>query len=962
MSDLSQAKKDKLIRHAYNAYVSGRTYKDENGHTRAKDYAEIEKLWLALWEACDFSWESLADAGWDLESTSSFWKMNVPGGGANFAQKLKQWCAPLDFPGEGKAHNTWKEATLQDYWRYDPLPNGGWRKNTDAELIARGLLIEKDGKLWHALHCPEVTATPPKNWTPPKPLTETSAPHSVSPAKAGAHPSTSTDPTHGSSDAQTRVEDDANQTSASPHSSSPMAKPSGDPHLHSTGAERSSMDSQTQSVGNDEDDANQTSASPQSSSPMAQPSGDPRLQIAEAETSSMDSQTQSVGNDEDEKSASSPTPVIRDKQSASGDPSQPTSTASDSNTPLAEAIFSRLATAKKWTGYLAPDHRVHHTGARAKGLNACWRTFAKSGAENAPRKLHLAAALSAFGDIFVDGVSFGEATNFSNVWFGESLFFNGATFDDGVDFRNATFCDITFFNSATFGQKANFNSATFCKLSAFRDTFFGDETNFSGATFGDSVSFDVATFGDETSFDNATFGNRTRFHRATFGDKADFNSATFRGAVIFTGAPAEITQPAESWDIEMSSQPSQNDGDGAATNTQGSLKRPQTDLPLMRRSFLSISFENARFSGDAIFSNRTFLGETSFDSAKFSGLAKFHESKLHQDTSFRNTEFAFRPHPQWALDWRFWRDDWIRDWSTRLWMIFEQVLFSIFSSLSTSAGELYNKYVPAPTQQVPTDAASKNRFKDNLHKQVHAFTRFMPWRWIDPKWRQKYLKTINTFDQKAHAFERSFRSLKLAMERESAHREAARFFRLELKARAARLPLPTENGSRDVTRIEKYSSALYGMFCGHGERMLWPLAWLGVLWCVAAIGIVDIAWRADNTVKSHLVFEDTHICAPTDNLVNCILKKTPDEPICRASLALDDAPRARIDLREALVLAGERTFIPIIIQEDDRFSWWTRTVEEKPLAAFLFGLFHRVLAIILIFLFGLSLRRRFQIN
>ena len=160
MTGLTQAEKDKQIEAAQNAYEYGRTVKDENGVTRPRPYDEVKALWLELWEACDFSWDGLADAGWER------------GDDAIFAQHLKRWRAPADFPGPGKLHGTgetaWKEASLQDYWRWsigapgwEHVPAEDYRLLTDEELKQAGLLVERDGVWFHALHVPDVTVSMP---------------------------------------------------------------------------------------------------------------------------------------------------------------------------------------------------------------------------------------------------------------------------------------------------------------------------------------------------------------------------------------------------------------------------------------------------------------------------------------------------------------------------------------------------------------------------------------------------------------------------------------------------------------------------------------------------------------------------------------------------------------------------------------------------------------------------------
>ena len=114
---------------------------------------EAEKLWKQAWAEVDFSWNGLADAGWEL------------GESASDAQKIKRWRAPADFPGAGKLHGhgtgTWRESTLQEYWRCSfgtsESNASRFRLLTDVELREIGLLVEDDaGIAWHLLHRPKV--------------------------------------------------------------------------------------------------------------------------------------------------------------------------------------------------------------------------------------------------------------------------------------------------------------------------------------------------------------------------------------------------------------------------------------------------------------------------------------------------------------------------------------------------------------------------------------------------------------------------------------------------------------------------------------------------------------------------------------------------------------------------------------------------------------------------------------
>ena len=150
----TQAERDARVKAAFKAYLYGRTVPGEAGKPeRSKPLADITPLWEAMWAAADFSWDGLADAGWER------------GRRANPAQILKRWRASADFPGVGTVvgagERAYKEATLQDYWRFvfwsaeAGEAFGPWDPAAiDDAMAVNGLLQAlPDGRVFHALHC-----------------------------------------------------------------------------------------------------------------------------------------------------------------------------------------------------------------------------------------------------------------------------------------------------------------------------------------------------------------------------------------------------------------------------------------------------------------------------------------------------------------------------------------------------------------------------------------------------------------------------------------------------------------------------------------------------------------------------------------------------------------------------------------------------------------------------------------
>ena len=134
----TQKEKDARIRAAFGAWENRKTHTMDGDGKRIKTpREEIDALWLAMWEAADFSWAGLADVS-----------------GRNPAIELKQFTAPEGFPIGG-------EITLQDYWRWSlgvPEFETDNRLLTDDELKQAGLLVARDGNLWHVLHLPAYSA------------------------------------------------------------------------------------------------------------------------------------------------------------------------------------------------------------------------------------------------------------------------------------------------------------------------------------------------------------------------------------------------------------------------------------------------------------------------------------------------------------------------------------------------------------------------------------------------------------------------------------------------------------------------------------------------------------------------------------------------------------------------------------------------------------------------------------
>jgi hypothetical protein len=225
------------------------------------------------------------------------------------------------------------------------------------------------------------------------------------------------------------------------------------------------------------------------------------------------------------------------------------------------------------------------------------------------------------GLAFFVGTTFGNFTNFSGAAFGDRANFNGATFGRLTKFRSAIFGgqakfapaifgDGADFTGATFGLWADFMRATFGDRAQFTSATFGNEAKFTGVIFGNFANFEDAVFGDNAFFHDATFADTTNFEGTAFGWETSFAGATFRGDVEFKGK----TETESRKDFELRVR-------DVTESVRGALKKRHEESWTGSGSgpdrFLTISFANAHFNDEAVFSVRTFEADADFTNTHF---------------------------------------------------------------------------------------------------------------------------------------------------------------------------------------------------------------------------------------------------------------------------------------------------------------------------------------------------------
>ncbi|MDQ6703135.1 MAG: pentapeptide repeat-containing protein [Pseudomonadota bacterium] len=231
----------------------------------------------------------------------------------------------------------------------------------------------------------------------------------------------------------------------------------------------------------------------------------------------------------------------------------------------------------------------------------------------------------------------------------------------GTDFSEAPWDEIDF-SGFEFGEHADFSrckwrGAKWAESSEafkpgharFTTATFGDNARFTRATFGDKASFDRAAFGWLASFDGAAFGGWASFDGAAFGDYASFADTRFKGRVAFKG------KSKEQWSTDLEA-----NADEKGREAGEALKKWHEDLWKLWGSgpdhFLSISFANARFDGEAVFSGRSFEQTADFTNARFYYPPDFDAATNVARIDFIGAHVGFAPPGK--LPWtKYWTND-----------------------------------------------------------------------------------------------------------------------------------------------------------------------------------------------------------------------------------------------------------------------------------------------------------------
>ena len=532
------------------------------------------------------------------------------------------------------------------------------------------------------------------------------------------------------------------------------------------------------------------------------------------------------------------------------------------------------------------------------------------------------------GNASFANAAFSGDASFYNAAFSGDARFDNAAFSGDARFENAAFSGDAWFDNAAFSGYASFNNAAFSGDVWFDNAAFSGAADFENAAFSGGAWFDNAAFSGNAWFENAAFSGRAIFNNAAFSEYALFNNAAFSGYAGFNNAAFS--------------------GDARFVNAAFSG---------------NAWFENAAFSGYTEFSNVLFLNGVSFagQGAELVNPEEVHSLDVSQDERMfkgalkipqQVTPRARRAFKNGSFENAIFLGDAVitnRDMLDRL--SFDSVFFGGAAEFQGSNLHQGVSFFGADFTFVLTSPEGKSfavHFEDDitharaayaayvfLFRLAHSIqktdTELVFFQDYMRGWVREMLenapkpgKDTSKHSSRHAQIERAFRKLKLSMEEVRNKIQEQDFYRKELLARRRRR-------DDDVSKPERLISDAYKTTSDFGGSIMWPIGWL--------IGLTIVSWL--------FVYYPWH----TGVVDNVFWERlSPGE-----GKVIDD------DLWRSLSFSLSNIF-PFGTFGETRKSFLAELSPGWRLGMGFVATIQSLIAIILVFLSGLAIRRRFQIS
>jgi hypothetical protein len=492
-----------------------------------------------------------------------------------------------------------------------------------------------------------------------------------------------------------------------------------------------------------------------------------------------------------------------------------------------------------------------------------------------------------------------------------------------------------------FGPGAEFFHVCFAKEADFTAAVFNGRADFNDAWFSEGAKFNYATFSSQTRFDGVQFMDRAEFHSTRFLGLAEFPGVTFYEGVTFE--TTEFLGNAHFHRANFLNGASGDCSTEVGANYEGTIFSKRAFFP--ESSFSAIvNFKGATFGDEVSFDDGHFSKKVSFELAEFARAVSFERSIYTEDVSFLDAKFDGNTH--------FGEAKFARGADFRLACFSDGAFFSQakFGGRLTFATARFVRNAIFSKVEIPADEFDwRWAFTDALFeftldlrgvdlRSVSAFAGATLNRGVlldrmgerqESELHAHALQLAVGADDREnalYALEGGASKLKLAMERESDKLREQRFYRLELRARRRQLGTPL---------AEKIFSALYAAASNYGASIGRPV--ILIFGMVVALAVSFYA--LDAALHPNEVARD---------------------PIAAASQALDFSWSNVF-----------KPFIPLPTQGDlDIQNPLAFRLLHGGLATnYVIGFIVRVvatlqaiIALVLVFLLALAVRRRFQIS
>ncbi|MDR6627610.1 hypothetical protein [Caulobacter segnis] len=564
-----------------------------------------------------------------------------------------------------------------------------------------------------------------------------------------------------------------------------------------------------------------------------------------------------------------------------------------------------------------------------------------------------------FFQVSFDRAYFHSGASFTKAWFLGAALFDEAVFEVGASFVDTRFNLSADLNDAFFPNGADFSrarcqdfvaaGAVFLNASKFEAIRVKGVANFAGAYVAGSSSFTDAEFGPHSTFYGAHVGTpfdgkgmaetkKVRgpvdFSRARFGICSSFERSVFGGVALFVGT---VFQPSGSFaDARFLDDANFNAAAlGRAMKFQRVVFKGDAYFAAMEHSslasgiaaernfapsaaeFHAIDFTRAVFGKLASFPGRRFQEEAIFEEVIWRGPINFAGATFRHDVNIEYTRFANSDRGLWPGPLSLKRLWWSLAWDNR------GRLKTGFSSLAAFDAVRARRWARFTAPVEPRGLMAV----------------FRQWGWIEPNPDDEPITdravARKIVDEQYAKQETAFRSLRAALAAAAVKVGENRLFELELVARYRRPEAP------GVGAAERILAWLYHTCSRFGQSLIRPL----LAWAALILLSVPVYWVMGKGSTAEVL---AYLPGPGRTTLDPDLGRA-----LQASLAGAFKPF------EVWASGYERQFVEPMSAD---VAWLARVTRTWPIVSRLWSSAVSVLSLTLLFLFGLAIKRRFQVS